>query len=151
MGRNLRDLAKSMRKRAEGLDTLASDLAVIGTVAMLEEMVEVTPVDESTSLSNWQVNLNNPAADVLPPHVRGKFGSTRGASADKTLAEGRAELQYKKPGQPIFLSNLTPWIGDLDRGSSRQFPGGFVPRALIAFRLAVQEAKPKVLSDLGIK
>jgi hypothetical protein len=134
-----------MRKRAEGLETLASDIAVAGTKAMLEEMVEITPVDESTTLSNWQINLGNPSADFLPAHVLGRKGSTRGASADKTLAEGVAELQYKKPGQPIFLSNLTPWIGDLDNGSSAQFPGGFVPRALIIFRLAVQDAKKRLL------
>lgn len=143
--RTLKDLADSMRKRAKGLDTLASDIAVEGTKAMLQELVDVTPVDTSTALSNWQVNLGNPAADELPAHVMGKFGSSRGASADKAVAEGLAELQYKKPGQPIFLSNLTPYIGDLDSGSSRQFAGGFVPRALIVFRLAVQEAKKRLL------
>jgi hypothetical protein len=142
---DLRSLAKSMRKRAASLETLASDIAVAGADAMLEELVAVTPVDESTALSNWQVNLGNPAADELPAYVVGKYGSTRGASADKTLAEGRAELQYKKPGQPIFLSNLTPYIGDLDDGSSRQFSGGFIPRALIVFRLAVQDAKKRLL------
>jgi len=142
---DLRSLAKSMRKRASGLETLASDIAVAGADAMLEELVAVTPVDESTALSNWQVNLGNAAADELPAAVLGSKGSTRGASADKTLAEGRAELQYKKPGQPIFLSNLTPYIGDLDSGSSRQFAGGFIPRALIVFRLAVQDAKKRLL------
>lgn len=145
MARDLRDLAKSMRARAKGLDTLASDIAVAGVDAMLVEMVEVTPVDESTALSNWQVNLGNRAADELPAHVVGSKGSTRGVSATQTLADGRAELQYKKPGQPVFLSNLTPYIADLDDGSSRQFAGGFVPRALIIFRLAVQEAKRKLL------
>lgn len=145
MAGDLRSLAKSMRARAKGLDTLASDIAVAGAEAMLEELVAVTPVDESTALSNWQINLGNPAADELPAAVLGRFGSTRGASMDKTLAEGRAELQYKKPGQPIFLSNLVDYIGDLDDGSSRQFPGGFIPRALIVFRLAVQDAKKRLL------
>lgn len=134
-----------MRARAEGLEDLASNIAKAGADAMLVEMVDVTPVDESTALSNWQVNLGNKAADELPAHVLGSGGSTRGASANQTLAEGRAELQYKKPGQPIFLSNLTPYIGDLDDGTSRQFPGGFVPRALIVFRLAVQDAKKRLL------
>jgi hypothetical protein len=142
---DLKSLAKSMRERAKSLETLASDIAVAGVDAMLNEMLDVTPVDESTALSNWQVNLGVPAADELPAAVLGRYGSTRGASADKTLAEGRAELQYKKPGQPIFLSNLVPYIGDLDDGSSRQFPGGFVPRALIVFRLAVQDAKKRLL------
>ena len=145
MARTLKDLAVSMRKRAAGLDELASNIAKAGAEAMLEELVVVTPVDESTALSNWQVNLGNRAADELPAHVRGSKGSTRGASADKTLAEGRAELQYKKPGQSIFLSNLTPYIGDLDDGTSAQFAGGFIPRALIVFRLAVQDAKKRLL------
>lgn len=136
-----------MRKRAERVETIGSELAVVGTVAMLEEMVAVTPVDESTALSNWQVNLGNPAADAIPAHVLGRKGSTRGSSGAQALADGRAELQYKKPGQPVFLSNLTPYIADLDNGSSRQFPGGFIPRALIAFRLAVQEAKRRLLRD----
>jgi len=134
-----------MRKRAKNLDNLASDIAVAGTKAMLEEMVDVTPVDQSITISNWQVNLGNRPADVLPAHVLGRYGSTRGVSGDKTLAEGLDELQYKKPGQPIFLSNLTPWIGELDDGSSKQFPGGFIPRALIVFRLAVQDAKKRLL------
>lgn len=145
MGRTLKDLSKSMRERAKGMDELASEIAKAGTLAMLEEMIEVTPVDESVALSNWQVNLGNPAADELPAHVSGRFGSTRGASADKTLAEGRAELQYKKPGQPIFLSNLAGHIGELDDGSSTQFPGGFIPRALIVFRLAVKDATKRLL------
>lgn len=143
--RTLKDLAKSMRERAKGMDDLASNLSKAGVDAMLEELVEVTPVDESTALSNWQVNLGTPAADALPAHVLGTRGSTRGASAAQALADGRAELQYKKPGQPVFVSNLTPYIGDLDTGSSRQFAGGFIPRALIAFRLGVQEAKRKFL------
>lgn len=143
--RTLKDLAKSMRQRAEGMDNLANELAKAGTDAMLVEMVEVTPVDESTALSNWQVNLGNPAADAIPAHVLGRKGSTRGASSAQALADGRAELQYKKPGQPVFLSNLTPYIGDLDDGSSQQFPGGFIPRAMIAFRLGIQEAKKRLL------
>lgn len=141
----LKGLAKSMRERAKGMDEFASNVSKAGVDAMLEELVAVTPVDESTALSNWQVNLGNPAADELPAHILGTKGSTRGASAAQALADGRAELQYKKPGQTVFLSNLTPYIGDLDSGSSRQFAGGFIPRALIVFRLAVQEAKRKFL------
>jgi hypothetical protein len=134
-----------MRARAKALDSLASDIAVEGTKAMLKEMVDVTPVDESTALSNWQIGIGSRVVSDRPAHVVGKYGSTRGPSADKTVAEGLEKLQYKKPGQPIFLSNLTPYIGDLDKGTSKQFAGGFVPRALIVFRLAVQDAKKRLL------
>ena len=148
MPQTLKDLAVSMRKRAKRLETFASDVAVEGAKAMLEEMVEVTPVDITTALSNWQISLGSPPQLDRVAHTPVSFGSTRGASADKTLADGMAVLQQKKPGQPIFLSNLTPYIGDLDDGTSRQFAGGFRPRALIVFRLAVQDAKKRLLRNL---
>jgi len=50
-------------------------------------------------------------------------------------------IKMKQPGQPLFISNTAPHIAELDRGSSTQFAGGFVPRALIIFRLALQNAK----------
>lgn len=145
MGRSLKDLAKSMRARAEALDTLASDVAVAGAKAMLTELVEVTPVDTSTALSNWQISIGAPVVSDIPAVAEGRYGSTRGVSADKTVADGLEKLQGKKPGETIFLSNLTPYIGDLDDGTSAQFAGGFVPRALIVFRLAVQDAKKRLL------
>lgn len=145
MGRSLKDLAKSMRERAKGLDTLASDVSKAGSEAMLRELVEVTPVDTSTALSNWQVGIGVPVANDIPAVAEGRYGSTRGASADKTVADGLQKLQSKRPGETIFLSNLTPYIGDLDDGTSRQFAGGFVPRALIVFRLAVKDAKKRLL------
>lgn len=145
MGQTLGQFAKRMRKRAEAYPNLANECAKAGTEAMLREMVVVTPVDESTALSNWQVNLNNPAADVLPAYTPGSKGSTAGASASQAINEGLQEIARKKPGQKIFLSNATPYIGDLDDGSSPQFSGGFIPRALIVFRLAVQERLRELL------
>lgn len=133
-----------MRKRADVIETSASEIAIAGTKAMLEEMVYVTPVDTSQALSNWQVNLNNPAPDELPPYYPGEKGSTRGSSAREALEEGFRELTYKKPGQPIYLSNLVDYIKKLDEGSSSQFPGGFVPRALLVFRLAAEEARKRI-------
>lgn len=132
-----------MRAKAEAVETSASRLAVIGTKAAVETLVYITPVDTSEHLSNWQVNLGNPAADALPPYFVGDRGSTRGASAQEAIAEAAAELAFKKPGQPIFISNLAPAIVKLDQGWSSQFPGGFVARAVVAFMLAVREARAR--------
>jgi len=129
-----------MNKRADAVETSASRLAVIGTRAAVETLVHITPVDTSEHLSNWQVILGNPAADGLPPYVPGEKGSTRSASAQQAIAEAEAELRFKKPGQPIFISNLGPAIVKLDNGWSGQFAGGFVPRARIVFQRAVAEA-----------
>ncbi len=129
-----------MNKRADLVETAGSRLAVIGVTAGLEHAVVITPVDTSEALSNWQVFLNNPAPDNIPPYFMGKKGSTRGASIKAAIGAGKAELAYKKPGQPVFLSNLAPHIGKLDQGSSSQFAGGFTPRIVLAIRLAIEKA-----------
>lgn len=140
MGRNLRDLAKDIRAEAKRYPLLASNLSVEGTKAMLHEMLVVTPVDTSEALSNWQVEIGSPPSAELPPHVMGSHGSTRGASSEQVLADALSALANKKPGESIFLVNTAGHIGDLDRGSSRQFPGGFVPRMRIIFSQSVQAA-----------
>lgn len=145
MGQSLSTFAKKMRKRAQAVETLGSDLVVIGTAAMLKEMVEITPVDTSEAISNWQVTLGAPTSGPRPPYHMGRRGSTRGPSASKALGEGLEELQYKQPGQSVFLSNTAPHIVDLDRGSSTQFAGGFVPHAVITFRVAVRNALKRML------
>lgn len=145
MGKSLKDLANSMRERAKSVDYLGNELAVAGTKAMVEDLVRVTPVDTSQALSNWQVNLVNPAADVIPAYRQGQFGSTRGVSSAIAIEQADTELALKQPGEPVYLSNLVPYIGDLDQGSSRQFAGGFIPRALIVFREAVSEARKRLM------
>lgn len=134
-----------MEKRADKVEVAGSKLAVIGTMAAIETLVEITPVDTSEHLSNWQAFLDNPAPDALPPYVPGERGSTQAASARAAVDAARAELDYKKPGQDIWISNLGPAIVQLDQGSSRQFAGGFVARALVVFRNAVQNAVKEVL------
>lgn len=140
MARTLKDLAKSMRAKADAVETSASRLSVIGTKAAIEMLVYVTPVDTSEHLSNWQVFIGNPAPDALPPYFVGSKGSTRAASAREAIEQAFAELGYKKPGQKLYISNLGPAIVKLDQGWSSQFPGGFVPRAVAAFRVAITEA-----------
>lgn len=145
MGRSLKDLAISMRKRADRLPTLASDVAREGAEAVLREWIEVMPVDTSEAISNTQIGIGQRPSGPIPPHVLGRRGSTRGPSGNRARAEGLAALQMKQPGQQIYISNTARHIGDLDRGSSTQFAGGFVPRALIVFRLAAQAAAKRLL------
>lgn len=140
MAGNLNTLAKSLRQKADAVETAASRLAVIGTAAAVELLVYITPVDTSEHLSNWQVFIGKPAPDALPPYVPGRKGSTRAASAREAINQALAELRYKKAGQVLFISNLAPVIVKLDHGLSSQFPGGFVPRALVGFRVAIEQA-----------
>lgn len=134
-----------MNARADKVATVGNEAAKAGTEAMLEELVAVTPVDESTALSNWQIGVGAPVNEALPAWAVGSHGSTRGASAEATIDEGKALLSQKEPGEDVFLSNLTPYIVDLDSGSSTQFAGGFVSRALIVFSAAAKAAVANIL------
>lgn len=142
---SLKTLSKSMRKRAARLPTFASDVAEAGARAVLKEWLDVMPVDTSEAISNTRIGLDARPTGSLEPFFLGRKGSTRSASAAKALDNGTEILGTKKPGQTIYISNTAPHIGDLDRGSSTQFAGGFVPRALIVFRLAAREAAKRLM------
>ncbi len=133
-----------MRRRADVIETSASNIAVAGTKAMVDTLIDATRVDTSEALSNWQVQLGQPVSSAIPPHRPGKKGSTAAASAAVVISEAATVLEAKKPGQPIHLSNLAGHIKYLDEGTAHIPPAGFVPRALLAFRLAADEARRKI-------
>ena len=145
MAKSLSSLATSMRARADRLPTLASDIAREGSGAVLREWLEVMPVDTSEAISNTQIGIGSAPSGPLRPHFLGRKGSTAAASREKSLSVGLAKLDSKKPGVAIYISNTAPHIGELDRGGSTQFAGGFVPRALIMFRVAAQRAAKRLL------
>lgn len=134
-----------MRARADRLPTLASDVAREGSEAVLREWLEVMPVDTSEAISNTQIGIVSAPSGPVPPHFRGRRGSTAAASRGRSLDNGLAKLAAKQPGQQIYISNTAKHIGDLDRGGSTQFAGGFVPRALIMFRVAAERAARRLL------
>lgn len=138
---DLASLAKSMRSRAKALPELANGSAIAAVTAGLREMVDVTPVDTSEAESNWRVGVGSAPAGQLPPYARGRRGSTKAISGAEVFAQGTQELQTKKPGVPVWLSNTARHIVDLDRGTSTQFAGGFIPCALIVMRAAIQATK----------
>lgn len=141
MARTLLDLAISLERRVDKLDKQASDAAVQVTLTILGDLVYVTPVDTSQALSNWQVELNDPASDKIPPYYPGEQGSTQRASAQATIQAARAVLRGKKPGDKIYLSNVLPYIRRLNDGYSAQAPAGFVERAALLGRKHAKKVK----------
>jgi hypothetical protein len=144
VARSFSAFAKSMRQRAERLPEVASYVAKEGSEAVLRDWLVVMPVDTSEALSNTRIGVGQRPGGSLEPFFRGRGGSTRAASAGRALDEGLEAIATKKPGQDLFVSNTAPHIGRLDAGSSIQFAGGFLPRALIVFRVAAAEAKKKM-------
>lgn len=127
----LKQLAARMNARAEKLDTLASDEAVVVALDIIGALAVKTPVDVTTALSGWQIALGAPAAARRNAFYPGEKGSTFNASLRATIDDARVALSAKKPGQPIYISNLEPYIRRLNTGYSNQHPGGFIEAGVI--------------------
>ena len=127
-----------MRKKAKEIPEMGNARAVKVATAVVTDLAYVTPVDESTALSNWQVQLNSPASSAIRAFFTGSKGSTKAQSAQAAVEDAKRVLKNKKPGEKIYLSNLVPYIGRLNDGSSTQEPKGFVERAVLVGRLTVR-------------
>lgn len=129
MSQTLREFARSMTDKANGLPTETSNSAVVVARAILRDLVTVTPVDSSKALSNWQVGLVTKVSGRIEPYYYGHRGSTQELSAVGAIQAAEIVFKQKKPGQSIVISNNLPYIRVLNDGSSTQEPAGFVERA----------------------
>lgn len=143
MPRNLNDLAKSLEAKAKQIDKAASEVAIQTAMIALKTLLERTPVDTSTALSNWQVSLEAPKLNFINAYVPGYLGYTASESIAQAQSVGNMVLSKKKPGQTIYITNNAPYIRDLNSGTSKQAPAGFVEAAMLVAR----KRMPKI--DLG--
>jgi hypothetical protein len=141
----LTELAIEIQKLSERLPEASNSMAKTATRAIIQDLVLHTPVDVGTALSNWQVTLNAPSGNIIPPFspslkgrtVKGEWQHTippdvtREANVSAILFAAELIIESKQPGQDIYISNNVPYIGILDQGSSEQAPAGFVDRARV--------------------
>lgn len=113
-------------------------------VIILKDLVFVTPVDTSRALSNWQVRILQGATTEISPYSLGQRGSTKSASAVAALQTGQTILNIRSFGKEIYISNLLDYIADLNRGSSRQQPAGFVERAVLIGRVQASRIRVRI-------
>jgi hypothetical protein len=133
-------LAKLCNVLPDRIDKAANQLAVDFVSAVDRDLVEHTPVDVTTAVSNWQASLNSPAFFELPAIVPGSKGSTAAQSSAEAISHVKRVAAEKRPGERIFLSNLAPHIIDLNNGSSQQEPAGFFQRGILVGELFIRRA-----------
>jgi hypothetical protein len=141
MAGTLLSLAARLERIADDVPDAANELKKKAAEAMLVQLVNDTPVDESVALSNWQIGNNRPVGAEIPAYAPGKAGSTAATSRAAAIAEGRQRIALAKPGEPIYLSNLLPYIRRLNSGWSKQAPAGFVEAAVMVGRNIIQTVR----------
>lgn len=142
--KTLLDLAKAMEKLQKEISTAANEAAVFVAETVVENLARVTPVDTSTAISGWVVSLVSQTAYKPGAHFYGSQGSTYTASVRETINNAKLVLRNKHPGQKIFIVNNEDYINDLNNGSSKQAPAGFVERAEALGRIAMRDYKLKL-------
>jgi hypothetical protein len=83
-----------------------------------------TPVDTGWAYTNWLISVNTP--------VSAPVGSKTSVNTSAQQATASAISSFKLSAQTamIFVSNTVPYITQLNLGTSRQQPAGFVQRAI---------------------
>lgn len=104
--------ARVYQRSNQGVKDLAS--------VVLNSLIDNTPKKTGQAAANWHVGVGSPAP-----------GFQEGFTAyDQTRAAGLAKISSRQPGQPINISNQTPYISKLNNGSSVQAPAGYVEMAI---------------------
>ena len=140
MARGLPELEKLCNALPDRIDKAASEMAIDVTISMARDLIVHTPVDITTAVSNWQASIGVPASFELPAIYPGEKGSTAPASRAEALGHVTRTLEDKDPGATIYLSNLTPYIIDLNNGTSAQEPAGFFERGVLVGERYAQTA-----------
>jgi hypothetical protein len=151
----LEALAARMNALQASIPLDASNAAVAAARAIIADLTQTSPAvtaaDTGTAISNWITTVGNPSEDRIDaysPSPKGRFSGnawthkvdpdiTRENNAPFVQEQAEAALVDKQPGQPIYITNNLPYIGQLNDGSSTQAPGGFVERATIVASAAI--------------
>ena len=114
-------------------------------LAVHQTAVLATPVDTGRSRSAWFASFGAPIlrSNENPPVDQSANRGARQSQATRVaLEQGLPVLASWRIGSgEIFISNGVPYIGELDRGSSRQAPHGMSKIAVQAGRRVLAQSR----------
>lgn len=124
------DLSKSLRQQAKNIENNSSLLVRRCSSVVIEELAIRTPIDSGKAISNWILTLNSKTIAVIESHNFGVFGSTFPSVSKTTIGRALNTLKGYKAGDTVYIQNNTEYIDDLNKGTSKQAPSGFVQASL---------------------
>lgn len=116
---NLSSLARRMRSLKREIADYRIRVKREVTLEMLHYLTNITPVDTSLAISNWQVRLGGDGR-IIEAHLEGEYGSTKSFSSQVANNFGELVLRELRPESVVTLYNYTPYIEQLDAGKSVQ-------------------------------
>lgn len=86
-----------------------------------------TPVDTGWARANWVPNIGAPLDRPSGSYEAAVLGQLPG---DQQAGLAKVATGYRLSRGRIFITNNVPYILQLDQGTSRQAPAGFIRRAI---------------------
>lgn len=120
---SLESLPGRLSRYGAALEKNARDATRKAILLCDQVVVMGTPVNLGRARGGWQVTFDSPASAetlVLDP------------SGGVTLVKNQEDIGRYELGQNLYLSNLVPYIGRLENGSSQQAPNGFMRAGVAA-------------------
>lgn len=118
--------AKKLQQVSKNFEANSERVLIRMAEGFTNKVIEHTPVDTGRAVSNWTISIGVPQMSLREPYVPGKKGSTAEANRRAAEAEARKVTKTYKSKAQVFVTNITPYIGDLESGTSKQAPYGMV-------------------------
>ena len=131
--------AENIRKRGTILVKNVEKAVRAAAIAADRAAVLNTPVDTGRARENWIVTVKSPAAASKVVNRPKGFGDQNQLNANRSAATSAAFAQadstirsFQINDQSIHITNNVSYIGELDKGSSKQAPAGMSEAAIMA-------------------
>lgn len=136
--RTLLELQAACRNASKTIKPEVNELSKRVALLFAQRVIYETPVDTSQALSNWQVKVRYTPRGTIPAHFKGDAGSTYDQSTAVAIMAAYGEIQGKKYGQVVHITNNLKYIVELNSGKSGQ---------AAAFYIEVIEAQVQLEAD----
>jgi len=115
------------------------------TLEITANLIEATPVDTGWARANWIPKIGGPNNSLSGSRVNAEAGNIDSQQQQAGIAA--VATSYKVINGPIYISNIVPYIINLNNGSSTKAPPGFVDIEIFkAIRvLRIKQAPTKTL------
>ena len=130
MAKDFKGLSKSLEKIATRIVTNSDKRKRVTALAIDQNAVQETPVDEGRARSNWQVSTGSPISVEIEAYSKGLAGSTGAANTQAALSQAQGALSKSVPDKSVYIGNNLSYIVPLNEGHSAQVNPGWIERSI---------------------
>jgi len=157
---NLRDLQQGLERLGGRIVEAAAKVQTKVAANIVTDVAAETPVDTSRAQSNWQLDEHKEGGRYFfdPPVRDVRHGNQRGPAFVKVARDAKRERDRLDSSnalvrgdriKPVYIINLTPYLDELNRGSSPQAPAGFIEQtASRSFRRQKRDFERFIVDEL---